>query len=172
MQKAPRRWKVGGALCLKEPSSVLQPDGGGTPCETGTEGDHEDDVALLGAAGTHGFIQRDGYGGGGGVAVFVNVHKYALRGDAEALCYGVDDAKVCLMRDDEADVLRFDAGAVNEGKGGVLHVCYGVAEDFVSAHGKGVELFLDVLLRGGDGGAAAGHHEKVGKGTIGADVGG
>src|SRR6185312_7957546 len=79
-------------------------DDGGAPGEAGAEDDEEYEVAALNAAGGDSFIQCDADGGGGGVAVFVDVHKKLLGFGSEALTHGVDDAAVGLVGNDALDL--------------------------------------------------------------------
>ncbi len=59
--KAPaRNFRTGGGKIRSGAES--EPDGGRAPGEAGTEGDQKHNVALLGPAGFHGFIQRNGNG--------------------------------------------------------------------------------------------------------------
>ena len=68
---------------------ALPLDRGGGPGEACAEGDHDDVVAAPEAAIAVGFVERDGHGGGGGVAVLVQVDEDPLVGDREPVGKGV-----------------------------------------------------------------------------------
>ena len=66
----------------------------------GTEDDQQDQIAALQPALADGLVERDGHGGGGGVAVLVEIDEDLLRLDAETLADGVDDPAIGLVRND------------------------------------------------------------------------
>lgn len=70
------------------------------PSEAGPERDEEDEVSSLQPAFARGFVERDGDGGCGRVAIFVEIQEKAFNRDFEAGGEGVDDAHVRLMRYD------------------------------------------------------------------------
>lgn len=126
----------------------LPADGRCSPSEAGAEHDEHDMVATFECAGAVGFIQCDGDGGGGGIAVFVEIDEDAFVRDGEAVGDGVDDAQVGLMGDHAGDVFRVPAGAFDDFFCGFLHAGDGDLEDLLALHAEGVWVGGDVF--GGD----------------------
>ncbi len=147
-------------------------DGGGGPGEACAEGDHDDFVATFDFSFAVGFIERDGDGRSGGVAVFVKIDEDAVVGDGEAVSDGIDDAEIGLVRDDEGDVLGAKLGAFDDGVGRVLHAGDGVFKNLASRHRESGEAFTDIFWGGGTSGSATGDIEDAGLFSVGADVGG
>ena len=71
----------------------------------------------------------------------------ALAGYAESVAGGIDDAGVCLVRNDEGDVVRLDSGNREGLLRGVDHDAHRTSEDFFAVHvdvsaDLGVEKFF------------------------------
>ena len=109
------------------------------PGEAGSEDDEENEVASLDLAGGDGFVEGDGDGRGGGVAVFVEVHKNLAGLRAEAVTDGVDDALVGLVRDDALDLGDVDFATAHHLVGRAAHGVDGVLESFFSLHPQEVQ---------------------------------
>ena len=72
-----------------------------TPSESGAESGENHLVALLELVLV--FVEADGYAGGAGVAIVLNVDEHLLRGNAQTAAYSLDDSKVGLMRNEPVD---------------------------------------------------------------------
>src|SRR5437870_13902517 len=80
------------------------PHEGGAPREASTERDEQHEVSALQAAGGDGFLERDVYRRSAGITITVDVDEDPLHGQVHALGRGLDDAKVRLVRDEQAHV--------------------------------------------------------------------
>ena len=137
-------------------------DRDGTAGEAGAERDDDDPVADLHAALVDGFGERDRHGGRGRVAVLVEVHEHPVHGQAQALGNGLDDPDVRLVRDEQVDVGRLQAGAVDRrercrGKG-----ARGEAIGLLALHAHKVLATSDGLGRWRPLGAAGRQPDHVG----------
>ena len=106
---------------IVEPLQVV-----GSVNEAGTEGSHDDVVALakLGFV----FPECEGDGGSRGVAEVLNVDHHLLHRHFQSLGYGFDDAHVGLMGDYPVDVVLVQSVALSYECAVVAHVGDGIAE--------------------------------------------
>ena len=80
------------------------------PGQSAAEDDEQDVIADLHPAGAVRFVERDGHGGGAGVAEAIEVHHEALERHVQPVGDGFDDAQVGLVRDDAGEIARFEIG--------------------------------------------------------------
>src|ERR1044072_2774515 len=120
-----RRRRASGARGRQRPGH-----GGRAPRGPAAERRHAELVALLQAPRTHALVETDRDRGRRRVAVAVDVHVDLLRRPREPLAYGLDDAKVRLVRDEEVDLVGGPARGLHAAERGLAH----------AAHREGVEL--------------------------------
>ena len=110
---------------------------------------------------------RNGDGSGGGVAVALNVGDKALHGDLEAAGSRLDDALVCLVRDDQGDIIQGQLGSFDGFAGGLHHHAGGKAENFATVHLNAMLTIFDRFMSSRQVAAASRQGEQVGAGAIG-----
>src|SRR5690606_28507676 len=114
-------------------------------------------------------------GGGGGVAVALEVDEEAVGGEFEILGDRVDDAQIGLVGNDAVDLRRAEVVLKEDFAGGVLHFADGVFKDLAAAHGDDAPGGVGIAAgRGGRGrmkAAAAADAEQIGVGSVGVEFG-
>jgi hypothetical protein len=84
----------------------LPPNEVTTPRKTGTERESKHEISPLETSLRDRFGHANRNGGGGGVAILVDIIKNLLLRKTELRPYHLIDAKIRLVRDDEVDLLR------------------------------------------------------------------
>src|SRR6187431_792384 len=102
-------------------SVELPLDDGAGPGQPAAEDHHEDVIAGLQAAGAVRFIERDGDGGGGRVAVTVHINEKTIERNFQPLGDGFDDPDIGLVGNDAGDVVDREAGLVESLLRGIEH---------------------------------------------------
>jgi hypothetical protein len=82
------------------------------PGKPAAEYDHQNVIAAFDTPAAIGFIERDRYGGSGGVAVAVQIHKHLVSRNAEPIRDRIHDPQIRLMRNHARDVFDREAGLV------------------------------------------------------------
>src|SRR5262249_42575812 len=154
----PRQEDFPGATRRKSVSPAQEDGAGGVARAYGHE---QDEVAFLQFALCNGIREAERNGSGGGVGVAVDVNHDFFVGQAESLLHGADDAEIGLVRDDESDVFALKAVAFDDLRGEFGHAADGALENL-----RAFLVYVNHFLRDGIGGgrverAAAGHVEKL-----------
>jgi hypothetical protein len=102
-------------------------------------------VTALDPAAALGFIKGDGHGRGRGVAVFVQIHEKSFHRNMQLGRDCLDDAQVCLVRNETLDVIDRQPGALDRLFRGRHHALHRMAINFAAGHFHGVELAVHVL---------------------------
>ena len=75
------------------------------PGQSAAEDDHQNVIAGFDPAGAVGFVEGDGDGRGGSVAVAIEIHEESLERDLQPIGDRFDDAEIGLVRNDAGDVV-------------------------------------------------------------------
>ena len=120
---------------------------GGSPCKASSEGDHQDMVPLADPTVAVGFIEGNRDGGGGGVAVAVEIDLEAVHTNAKSLRKRLNNAGVCLVWDDEADVFRPKSRLFQNVNRALAHDANRDFEDLIALHLNFMHGALDLFER-------------------------
>src|SRR5205823_4991872 len=154
----------------KRTMSMLEAQHHRRPSKAGAERDEQHGHAILDPTILERLVERDWYGGRGGVPISVHVHVDLFHRDIGVLRRRLDDAHVRLMRDEQIDVLTGELGAVEGAIAGVGHGADRVLEDFATSHLHVEATVLEHVLAERHAGTAAGTIEQVCQRSVAAQI--
>src|SRR5690606_3110963 len=122
-------------FCREGRSKIsMPPEKAGAPGETGSERDHENDVATFNPFRAPGFVEDERNGGGGGVADAIDVERETVERQLEAVGQHFNNADVGLVRNDESDFGRIDIVLGEDVDRRFFHDSDGDLEDLFAVH--------------------------------------
>ena len=136
------------------------------PCQSCTEPDQHQIVAVAHAPGLDGFAQGNRHRGRRCVAVMLQILENLAFIQFQVFCRRFDDAGICLMGDEQINIAQIDVCFFARFFGGTTHHPCGEFIHFGSIHFYEMVAVFHRFYRGGIFAAAAGHHQIIAAAAI------
>src|SRR5438445_6378789 len=140
------------------------------PSEPAAEHDHQNVIAALDPAAAIRFVECDGYGRSRGIAVAIQIHKHFVARYAETFCDSLEDAQICLVRNDTGDVFNGKASLVEGLFGCVQHRDDRLFVHFLAGHVDRCQMHVRIFTSDGAPRTAAGHEQNICVPAVAADM--